>query len=330
MILGGAHSHLTEFARAFVFPLPYRGSTEEEWPGEPIPTDVEDWAWRIGCPDWDGPGFDLWWQLFRRDVDASRIRRLILGNWVTDEDMDRRAEEIFGHLLRDKDAFTSLEALFVGDIMAEEHEISWIRQSDVTPLLEAFPDLKILGIRGSDGLLLQPTAHASLRELTFQAGGLPPEVVRALGECDLPALTELELYLGTDTYFGGSTAGDLTGLLSGARLPSLRYLGLRDADNADEVAAAVAHAPIVAQLEVLDLSLGTLGDEGAAALLAGQPLNHLKKLDLHHHYISEPMQERLRQAWPEVDVDLSGHQTPHSWTDREGNVHTDRYIAISE
>ena len=42
------------------------------------------------------------------------------------------------------------------------------------------------------------------------------------------------------------------------------------------------------------------------------------------------MQERLRQAWPGVDVDLSGHETPYSWTDREGNVHADRYIAVSE
>lgn len=33
-------------------------------------------------------------------------------------------------------------------------------------------------------------------------------------------------------------------------------------------------ADLDAMLETLDLSLGTLGDEGAASLLAGQPLTH--------------------------------------------------------
>ena len=80
---------------------------------------------------------------------------------------------------------------------------------------------------------------------------------------------------------------DLAPILAGARLPALKHLGLRDAEIADEVAAALAGAPVVARLETLDLSLGTLSDAGAAALLAGQPLTHLRKLDLHHHFLSD-------------------------------------------
>ncbi|GAA4600549.1 hypothetical protein GCM10023195_00170 [Actinoallomurus liliacearum] len=38
----------------------------------------------------------------------------------------------------------------------------------------------------------------------------------------------------------------------------------------------MASAPVVARLEVLDLSMGTLSDDGATALLSGQPLTHLK------------------------------------------------------
>ncbi|MFV2179968.1 leucine-rich repeat domain-containing protein, partial [Actinomadura sp. LOL_011] len=52
------------------------------------------------------------------------------------------------------------------------------------------------------------------------------------------------------------------------------------------------------------LAMGTLTDRGAEALLSGQPLTHLRKLDLHHHYMSEPMMERLRAALPGVEVDL--------------------------
>lgn len=89
----------------------------------------------------------------------------------------------------------------------------------------------------------------------------------------------------------------------------------------DEVAAAVARAPIVAQLESLDLSLGTFGDEGAAALLAGQPLDHLRELDLGHHYLSAPMQSRLRQAWPSVRIGLADEQQEDGWG---------RYIAVAE
>ena len=123
-------------------------------------------------------------------------------------------------------------------------------------------------------------------------------MVRAVAGSEFPELTDLELYLGTSEYFGGSEVADLAGILEGTAFPKLRYLGLRNAENSDEIAAAVAHAPVVARLEVLDLSLGSLGDEGAAALLAGQPLTHLKKLDLHHHFISEPMQDRLRRPCP--------------------------------
>jgi hypothetical protein len=48
---------------------------------------------------------------------------------------------------------------------------------------------------------------------------------------------------------------------------------------------------------------------------------HLAALDLHHHYISEAMQDRLRTAWPGVDVDLS-----HAQTESRGR----RYIAVAE
>ena len=91
------------------------------------------------------------------------------------------------------------------------------------------------------------------------------------------------------------------------------------------MAAALAHAPIVARLESLDLSLGTLSDVGAAALLAGQPLTHLKRLDLHHHFLSDEMIERLYQAVPCAEVDVSEQKTPGEW-----NGEAARYVAVAE
>ncbi|GAA5010331.1 hypothetical protein GCM10025734_54070 [Kitasatospora paranensis] len=147
-------------------------------------------------------------------------------------------------------------------------------------------------------------------------------MVRALGESDLPALTDLDVWLGVDEYGGDHTLDDLAPLLTGARLPALRRLGLQNSEYQDDIAAAVARAPVVARLEHLALGMGVLTDEGAAALLEGQPLTHLASLDLHHHYLSDGMQQRLTEALPGVDVDLSEADDPE---DEE-----DRYVAVSE
>lgn len=167
---------------------------------------------------------------------------------------------------------------------------------------------------------MEPFSHDTLEEVTFQGGGLPLSALRALAESRLPALTGLDLYLGTLAYAGGATAEDLGRILRGEVFPSARHLGLRNAENVDELAAALAHAPVVARLESLDLSLGTLTDEGAAALLVGQPLTHLKRLDLHHHYLSEEMMQRIRQALPGVEVNM----------DESQGSKAQRYVAVAE
>ena len=171
--------------------------------------------------------------------------------------------------------------------------------------------------------------EAGLRKLVVETGGLPVAVVQAIGASDLPALEHLDLWLGTSWYGADSEASDLEPILSGTRLPSLRHLALRNSEIQDEVAAAVASAPVVARLEVLDLSMGTLSDEGAAALLAGQPLTHLKSLDLHHHYISEPLQQRIRETLKPagVEVDLNPDNADE-YQDDDGTV--TRYVAVSE
>lgn len=310
-----------------VITVPGRGCADRnDWPGElAIPADIEQWAWSVSVAEFDGLRYGELFQAFLDGVDTTRVQAFVIGNWVTSDQIENTAAEMFGPLIAAADRFPNLRHLFVGDIDSMQFEISWIHQSDLTPLLRAFPNLLTFGVRGSENLEWEQRAYPELRELTFQSGGLPPEVVRAVAGSEFPELTDLELYLGEEEYFGGSQVADLAGILGGAGFPGLRYLGLRDAENADEIAAAVAHAPIVSRLEVLDLSLGTLGDEGAAALLAGQPLTHLKKLDLHHHFISEAMQERLREALPGVEVDLSEQQEPDNWDGEEN-----RYVAVSE
>ncbi|MFF9406829.1 STM4015 family protein [Streptomyces anandii] len=290
-------------------------------------------AWRLDCYAADEEPFEELWRGFTEAVDTHRVRALIVGPWWEDGYSELRpALEL---ILADAERFPALRALFLADVTGEECEISWLQLTDVTPVLETFPLLEELWVRGGDSqglgeetLALRPVRHEALRVLRFESGGLPGQVVRGLGACELPALERLELWLGVTQYGGDATVVDLAPVLSDAgRFPALRHLGLQDSELQDEIAAAVASAPVVARLESLSLSMGTLTDAGAEALLHGQPLTHLERLDLHHHFIGEAMAGRLRVAFGATgtDVDLSDRQTPHRWREEEW-----RYVAVSE
>lgn len=304
---------------AYTFPGPGKN---------PRPVEPESLAWRVTSDVYDAD--EDWTKAFDRfcsTVDTIRVRALIVGAWQEAYDTD--PADVIEALVAARDRFPALRAVFLGDMVMEECEISWINQTDVTPLLAAFPKLEELGVRGGSGLRFPAVRHGALRKLVIETGGLPAEVVRGVAGSDLPALVHLELWLGTPDYGGDSEVADLEPILSGARLPSLRHLALRNSEIQDGVAAAVASAPVVARLEVLDLSLGVLTDEGAAALLGGQPLTHLKKLDLHHHYLSEPLQERVRQTVETsgVEVDLDRDDAEED-SDPDGTVW--RYVAVGE
>lgn len=66
-------------------------------------------------------------------------------------------------------------------------------------------------------------------------------------------------------------------------------------------------------------------DAGAEALLAGQSLTHLRRLDLHHHFLSESARERIVAALPGVEVDLSDAQEAHMY---DGDEY--RFTAVGE
>ncbi|PCG82820.1 cytoplasmic protein [Streptomyces sp. WZ.A104] len=287
-------------------------------------------AWRVSVdPYGEDEGRDRPWEDefndFLDTVDPAGVRALIIGQWG--EAYEEDSSVPIGLVLAAADRLTSLEAVFVGDLEAEQAEITWIEQSDVTALLAAFPALAEFGVRGGTDLVFPPTRHERLRSLTIQAGGLPVQVVRGVLDSELPALERLDLWLGVSAYGGDTEVADLAPLLSGTRFPRLSHLGLRNSEVQNEIAAAVASAPVVARLTTLDLSNGTLGDEGAAALLEGQPLTHLDVLDLHHHFLTEAMEERVRTALEPhgVRVDLSERNKP--WDDRGAEG---RYTAVSE
>ncbi|GAA1541373.1 hypothetical protein GCM10009678_24850 [Actinomadura kijaniata] len=284
------YGHLTEFAG-----LPVQEFTEDHVDADlPEPDTV---AWRIRAT-YRGASWGEVLDDFLEEVDTARVTTLITGYWdYLSEDAEHPADLLAEAAHR----FPALRNVFVSELAQEEAEISWIRGADLTGLFDAFPGLERVTVRGNR-MTLTPIGSPHLRELRFESGGLPGAVVRAVAAGDLPNLEHLELWLGVAEYGGDATVADLEPILSGERLPALRHLGLMNSEIQDEIAQVIAAAPVVARLESLDLSMGLLSDRGVEALLSGQPLTHLRTLDLGNSRMSGDMGARLRAALPETTL----------------------------
>ncbi|MFD0710302.1 STM4015 family protein [Paenibacillus sp. GCM10027626] len=232
--------------------------------------------------------------------EAAGLTSLIIGDWGGSYEND--SSSIVEALVRLKDRFPSLQKLFIGDMDYEECEVSWITQSNLAPLLPAFPNLKSLTIKGSTDLELEPARHEQLEELVIICGGLGKDVLASIRGGAFPRLKKLELYIGVENYGFDGDLQDIMQVAEPGLFPELTYLGLKDSELQDEIAIAIANAPILDQLHTLDLSLGTLSDSGAQALLDSERIKKLQFLDLNHHYMSDGMMQKWKQSGMNVDI----------------------------
>ncbi len=269
--------------------------------------------------DWDDDQIVPALEHFLATPAALEATAIVIGAWFGDESSNT-PDEVLDVLIQNRARVPKLTALFVGDVTSEENEMSWITQTDMAPLLTAFPDLQLLRTRGGTDLKLTPLKHTNLRALAMETGGMDASVVRSVCSSDFERLEHLELWLGTDEYGATVRVEDLQPLLSGKLFPNLKYLGLRNSQIADQIAVVVVNSPLVQRLETLDLSLGTLSDEGGEALLHLKD-SQLKKLNLHYHYMSPEMVKRLRALPFPVDATTP----PDMEVDEE-----DRFVAVGE
>jgi hypothetical protein len=334
---------LTEFAGLPVVEFPASGTSQErlerlrEQGGDP--RDPASTAWRLrtsaGMHTTSEDSYTDYFARFLAEVDTERLTALVIGEWAYSSDgaLYEAAELLVEHA----DALPNLRSVFFGDITFEECELSWISQPDLAPLVAAFPRLESLTVKGADGtqgkLGLHVPSHTSLRSLTLRSGGLPGRVVREVASSGLPALEHLELWLGMEDYGGSTRPRDLAPVLSGEAFPRLRYLGVRNAERWAEWIPVLAEAPVVERLEVLDLSLGILTDPGAQELVdrAGA-FRGLRALDLHYHFLSEEMEERVRAAFAGsgVELDLGDAQRDEEEWEAEEDEEPFYYTAASE
>ncbi len=286
-------------------------------PDKPVRSDV---VYRFRS-DWEEDELIPHLEQFLADEKAPETTALVIGAWHGD-DSEKTPEEVIQLLVKSKARLPRLAAIYLGDITSEENEMSWIHQCDLSPLLAAFPTLQLLRTRGGDGLSIHAPEHENLRALALETGGLDASVLKSIALSSFPNLEHLELWLGTDEYGGNHSMDDLEPILAGRLFPKLRYLGLRNSQMADEIAAAIIRSPLLQRIETLDLSLGVLTDEGAKALLKLPASPTLKKLNLHYNYISSDLARQLKALPLTVDV-----SRPSDLDDEDDEY---RFVAVGE
>ncbi len=265
----------------------FNGKKIEVYDPETGIVDLSKFAYKIGV-DWDskeeGKTTEGLLETFSNDPKASEVKEIVIGCWDFE---GGNSSELVNMFVKVKDKLKSLQYIFFGDITYEETEMSWIENSLVTPVLEAYPGLVHFQVRGGNSLSLAKLKHQNLKTLIVETGGMSKSIIDEIFNAGLPNLEHLELWLGDDNYGCDIAPDDLKTLLDGKLFPKLKYLGLCNYYMSDDLAKAIADAPILDRIETLDLSKGNLSDEGGNALLNSSRIARLKNLDLSHHYLSD-------------------------------------------
>ncbi len=241
------------------------------------------------------------------DPEFPALTELVIGDWGGAWEDDCQA--VLDGIVEHAEQFSHIQRLFVGDMDYEQCEVSWIMQGDYSKLWAALPDLKSLTIKGSTELRLGEVCHEGLEELTIICGGLGSDVIRSVQNAKLPNLKKLLLYIGIEDYGFDGNADTIKELLEKADFPNLSYLGITDSEIQDELVRVVLDSKFMGQIETLDLSLGTLTDQGGALLLEALPKwPNVKTLDVHYHYLSDEMAKKLCSL--PITVDVSEAEEP--------------------
>ncbi len=230
------------------------------------------------------------------DSEFAGLEEIVIGCWgeCWDPNDEDGSQAIVDGIIANKDKFSHIKSLFVGDMDFEECEVSWIIQANYSKLWAAMPQLEKLVIKGSTGLELGEIVSDNLKHLEIICGGLPASVIQEIKKAKAPNLETLLLYLGVEDYGFDAEPADLESLLSESDFPKLSYLGLTDSENQNEIAEMVLNSKYISQIATLDLSNGTLTDEGGQLLLDKIPeYPNIKELNLEYHFLSDEMMEKL-------------------------------------
>ena len=226
--------------------------------------------------------------------------KLVIGMWETA--YDNAPDKLVKYLTENKDKFPNLKEIYWGDISWEECEVSWIQNTDLAPVVNSF-DLETLTVKGGCGLRFENMKSSTLKKLEIISGGTGETVLSDIVKAELPALTHLEIYMGVDNYGFDGSIQDIIPFTKKENFPKLKYLGLKNSDIEDEICEAVLAGDILPQLEVLDMSYGTLGEKGVNMLLDNiDKISHLKELNIYYNYAPKELLEKLQGEMEKLGI----------------------------
>lgn len=262
---------------------------------------------------------------FLRHPAGHFVRRLSLG-LPPSEDTEWHMEDL-AKALAAAGPLPRLEVLDLSEPSEHMDQESWRRVGDIRCLWAAAPNLKELLLRGSSGsdggvaIKLAPIDAPHLERLVIFSGGLDEAAPKEIGAATWPSLTHLELMFGHDDYGCTSTVESLAGILSGKGLPKLAYLGLKNSEWETELIEAIAASAMLPRLKVLDLSMGILWRDGAAALVRhARAFEHLERFILDDNYFEDAHVAAIKGALKNVQlgeqkqVDDPGEDEPYRYT----------------
>jgi uncharacterized protein (TIGR02996 family) len=214
----------------------------------------------------------------------------------------------------------TLRRLFIGDFeFPDEMEISWTSIGDLSALYPLYPALRELTLQAGD-FTLGEIVLPELRSFELRTGGLRRPCVEAICRASWPRLQRLVLWLGDPAYGAEGTIDDVEPILAGEGLPELDMLGLMNTELTDEICNQLPRSAVAGRIRVLDLSMGTMSDDGARALGAGrEAFARLERLDVSMNYLTDQGVQALRGLCPSVIV---GQQ-------QEGEE-GERYVTVGE
>ena len=199
-------------------------------------------------------------------------------------------------------------------------QISWHHTGNLDKLWKGVPNLKTLEIETGEFEVGKMNAPA-LERAIFITGGLSQTCGEGIAEASMPSIKHLEIYYGSEDYGAGCSVAEVQKLLKRTDLLHLEYLGLKNSEFADDIARALKGANVLKTVKTLDLSLGTMTDEGAQALVAAKDsLKHLDCLDLTRNFLSEEGVKAVKGLCKKV---ITAEQ-------EESEDEDYRYVAIAE
>jgi hypothetical protein len=271
-----------------------------------------------------------------QDPQASKVEALIchLSDYRCRYEISRDFDSYIEALFENRDLLTNLKALFLGDCQNSKYKKSYLGLGDISLILKSYPNLEVLQIRGyCQELECEQQLHSNLKTLIIETLDISDVAIYQFCSLQLPALEYFELWMGrTYQHSCNQTIDSLKPILFGKSFPNLRYLGLRSSDYADAIAEAIhessfmAESPIIDNLEVLDLSMGSMTDTGLESLINCESIANLHTLNISHNCVSPEFIEEVKQS-SSFDCLLITH-SQEEMVDR--NCSASRYSVLHE